>query len=465
MALVARIAGGQSGVTVSGLVRDSIGHHQLSGAVVQLVSADTGRRFTRTVDSDSLGRFSIPDVPPGQYLLGFFHPLLDSLGMEPPARLVRVDAQPVRADLSTPSAAQLREAICGPGNAGPRAAAVIGVVHSARDGAAVSNAQVVGQWVELTLGRDGLSRAIPRVAVSTNAKGWFAICDVPGAGPIALTARLAADSTDRIEVEIPSDGLLHRELFLGGGASGRLHGTVVAADGAAAVAGARVGILGGPETRTNERGEWTLVDAPTGTRMLDVRAITYYPDRRPVDVLANDESVHITLSSLQSVLDTVKVRSTRRADADDAGFQMRRRSGGGDYITPEDVARRSPIVTSDLFKNAPGVLYDAHRSDSVYVRGLTADRCVPSFYINGQLFRHLSADDIDGWVQPDEIAGIEVYGATSTPAQFTDPLDHCGAIVIWTKPGSRSSPRLTFRQYGSIALGLATIVFLLTRAF
>jgi len=74
------------GAAVSGVVRDSIARMPLAGAMVQLVAADGLASFIRTAVSDSLGRFTLGDVPDGRFTLGFFHPMLDSLGVEAPLR-------------------------------------------------------------------------------------------------------------------------------------------------------------------------------------------------------------------------------------------------------------------------------------------------------------------------------------------------------------------------------------------
>ena len=91
---VTRLATGQSpdtthriaGATVSGIVTDSISGVALPGAVVQLVAAEGLARSARTGYSDWLGRFSFAAVPSGRYTIGFFHPMLDSLGVDAPMR-------------------------------------------------------------------------------------------------------------------------------------------------------------------------------------------------------------------------------------------------------------------------------------------------------------------------------------------------------------------------------------------
>lgn len=445
-----RLTGG--GATVSGVVRDSIARLPLAGAIVQLVSADRTPRFSRSAISDSLGRYSVPDVPAGRFMLGFFHAILDSLGLEPTLREVEVvGTHPVRADLGIPSPSRLRDAICGPRTPDNRGAIVVGVVRSARDGAPSAGAEVIGEWVEYAFRSDGLVRHHPRLVATTEANGWFALCNVPGAGTLSIGASRGADSTDLIEVTVPVDGFLRRELYLGasrtvvrdGGAGadtvppshrrlgdGQLRGTVFSADGQA-VAGAVVSMPDGPQARTNDRGEWTLVEVPSGTRTLEVRAISFYPHRRAVDVVAGAAPVRVALMTFRAVLDTVRVTAARLADRG-SGFEHRRlNSGLGRFLTREDIARRAVLATSDLFRTVAGM-----RVESLILMRSAFGDCSPSLYLDGNLVPTLAdgltAIDIDAWVRPREIAGIEIY-FDQVPAQFQLGPTGCGAIVIWTK--------------------------------
>src|SRR3989338_4226029 len=76
-------AGAMPGGSISGVVRDSIARGPLAGAWVQFVEASRQATVARTVITDSLGRFAFDGVPNGRYTIGFFHSLLDSLGVEP----------------------------------------------------------------------------------------------------------------------------------------------------------------------------------------------------------------------------------------------------------------------------------------------------------------------------------------------------------------------------------------------
>jgi len=475
IALFARLAdaqaGEQPGTTVSGVVRDSIARTPLVGAVVQLVAVDSAVRVGRSALSDSLGRFTLTDVPAGRYTLGFFHPMLDSLGLEPPTREVLVDGrQPVAADLAIPSPARLRAAICGPQSSPAPGALVMGIIRDARTGAAAGGVTVTGEWLEFSIAPGILGRRIPRVVATTAESGWFAMCDVPGAGTIALMATRGADSTDLIEAEVPEERFLRRELYLGPGRAagphaGQLTGTVVTAGDGTPLAGAVVRMPSGPGTRANERGEWALADVPVGTRMLEVRAIGYYPERSVVDVMAGTAPIRTTLATLQSTLDTVRITASRLT-VNMRGFEERRRSGTGRYLTAEYIADRRPFFASEILRMVPSIRVDRNGpgETAITMRGHSvADRCSPAVYMDGNYMSILSADDIDNWVTPEEIAGIEIYTGPGIPPQFNKGLaDSCGSIVIWTKP-RKLAYRSSWKIRMAKILGLAVIALFVER--
>jgi len=361
----------------------------------------------------------------------------------------------VRADLAIPSPARLNTAICGSRAHLDSAALIIGVVRDALGGAPVAGVLVSAEWLELSFTPQGLVRNIARRTATTAETGWFALCNIPTTGTVALLASRGADSTDRIELQIPPDRFLHRELYIGASqlaiaesaanssdvraspsrgvhlGSGRVGGTVIAAASGGPLAGAQVSITDGPGTRTNALGEWTIPNAPLGTRMLEVRAVGYYPERRHVDVVASAAPLRIAMSTLKAVLDTIRITARGLpGGADGGGFQRRRRIGLGHFITPEDVARFRPIVTSDLFRIVPGVQLE---KDSLKMRGAFETWCSPAIFIDGHHLRNVTAADIDDSVSPHEVAGIEVYRESTAPPQYQAGLSGCGSIVIWTK--------------------------------
>jgi hypothetical protein len=429
---------GQSSGAITGVVYDSIARKPLAGALVQVVAVEGARRFSNSTVSDSLGRYRLNNVPNGRFMLGFLHPLLDSLGLEPLLREVAVDAgRPTRSDLAIPSPARMRAAVCGTPNDSSHGGAVIGVVRDSRDRNPVAAAVVTAEWLELSLRLDGMSGRVISQSDTTGENGWFALCNVPSPGTLLLAAGRGAANTDRLEIDLTRDGFVRRELYLGvvdvvmrgdsianrvRAGAGRLRGVVVAADNDRLLSGARVSIADGTWTEANSRGEWTLSAIPTGTRVLVVRAVGFYPQRVVVDVVDGAPTVFTELPTMKAVLDTVRVTAARDT-RETRGFEERRRTGIGRFLTQEDVQRRQPLVTSDLLNSVAGLRVeraaDPTEGRRVLMSGSVGDRCFPAIYIDGQYMSDLGADDIDAFVRPGEIAGIEVYSGPWAPVQFT----------------------------------------------
>ena len=166
--------------------------------------------------------------------------------------------------------------------------------------------------------------------------------------------------------------------------------------------------------------------------MVEVRALGYYPDRRHVNIVEGAAPARFTLSTLKAVLDTVKIRASRLAL--DEGFTRRVRMGQGKFIGPEEVVRVNPINTTDLFRRLSGVRMDS-ASGPILVRGAfdPTGYCEAAVFIDGKYMRTFTGEDIDDYVPPKNVAGIEVYSGAFVPAEFQVGLSGCGAIVIWTK--------------------------------
>ena len=458
--------------TVAGFVHDSISRNPLPEAIVQLVSADSNVTFGKTVVSDQLGRFVFSEVPDGAYMLGFFHPVLDSLGVEPVVRAVNLEGdRGIRADLATPSAGRLRNKICGE-QSPDKSAFAVGFVRDARTGAPVGGATVTGQWLELSFRRNSVVRHDPRIVATTAPNGWFAMCNLPTGGNMTLIASLGADSTDVIEVQVPKEGFLRHEMFLGRSVTntvvasaaspsntrrihygdGRVSGVVYAYTDGRPISDAIVNIVDGPETRTDADGKWSIGDAPAGTRMIEIHALGYYPDRRFVNVVRDAPPVRVALSTLQSVLDTVRIKSNRLSNIDRTGFADRARTGVGRYVTQKDIAKRPATFASDIFRSIHGIRIgfatdtlatdmaiavdpqDMSTTDKrLLMRGIDGDWCAPAIYLDGLHMPQFSAEDLDGWLYPREIAGIEIYSEATVPNEFQKSRTGCGSIVIWRK--------------------------------
>jgi hypothetical protein len=447
LALSPGAAAGQA--SVSGVVYDSVARAPLKGAFVQLVHADS--MGGRTVVADSLGRFEIQGVAAGAYQIGFIHPMVDSLGLEPIVRGIRiVGDNPARVTLSIPSAATLRSTMCGP--LPPGKAAITGFVRDAKDDAPISGAAIAADWLEMTFQKGSIMRVIPRSDAVSASNGWFVLCNVPADGVMELFAVRGTDTTDVLDVHVPETGLLRHDLYVGAGRSGRLSGAVVSAVNGERLGNAQISVAGRPPVRANVRGEWSLTDLPLGTRLVEIKAVGFYPERRAVNVTSDGQVVRSALSSFKAVLDTVRIRAARMQDRYASGFEERRRASGGFFVTAQDIARKNPHQTADIFEGLRGLRLgfasDTLLSDKmalvdpdslkttnrqILMRGVGGDLCAPAIFLNGQFVDRIDADDLDAWVTPREIAGIEIYSEATVPAQFQRIGKACGSIVFWTK--------------------------------
>ena len=386
--------------------------------------------------------------------MGFIHPMLDSLGIAQPLREVVVAGRRVDGVvLSIPSPARLRSAICRQAAFSDSGGLIVGFVRGASDGAAIANVAVMGEWLEYALRKGGMNRHVQRLVATTGENGFYAMCNVPKEGVMTLRASRGADSTARLEIQTSSDGFARRDLYLGASHDGRVSGVVLTTADGRAIAGARVGIADGPQTRTNERGEFTIGEVAAGTRVLEVRALGYYPERRPVDVVAGAPTIRIAMMTMKAVLDTIRVTAVAITRGM-LGFEERARSGPGRYITSEQLERRRPNSAEQVFQNLPGLKIGGGTNGRTlmmrslfvgdFMKGDVETHCGPAIFIDGMRIpgegydssmrqRPVLLDDIDSWIPPDKIAGIEIYQAGQVPAEFAESMSGCGAVVIWRK--------------------------------
>lgn len=457
----AQDAAGATTTRVSGVVFDSLSMRPLVGAVVQLVSTTAVNR-ARTVQTGATGSYVFDSLEQGSYLLAFYHAVVDSMGLSLP--LARIDIRvpgDVRVPLAVPSAATIVARVCGPSAARDSTGVLMGYVRSALGGTVAGPAQVTVQWSEITVSAKSVQRTTPSLQVTTGDEGAFAICGVPTSGPVLARAWAGPDSSGFVDLDVPSNGLLRRDLLVGRatliavrrppdslGAEGtRAMPNVLRGKGALRgeirgpagdpIAGARLMLWGsGVEVESNENGRFAMQELPAGTYTLEARAIGFLPLRRAVDLSENEESVApLTLESFGTFLDTVRVNTTRLYTSPQlAEFERRKRSGFGYFLDEEAIAKRNPMYMSDLFRMTPGLTISAGQSfgDVVLMRGTGFQSyCVPALFMDGM--RVFNSDGvIDQIVNPQDVRAVEIYTrASNIPPQF-NTLEGCGAIVVWT---------------------------------
>lgn len=448
---------------ISGFVRDSLSGRPLAGAIIQLIPSATPWAAGRLVRSDSIGRYSIDTVAPGQYLIGFQHPRLDSLGLDAVNRTLEIVSgiKYQRADLALPSGRSFVTMLCGA--RGDSTGAVIGRVTNANDDTPVTNGNVVVRFAQMRVDNGGVRRVPAQVISPVGADGKYVVCGVPTDAPILAQARSGTGAeTGKLgmsgEVELsfaPRVPLLHRDLLIpmrdtvatavatGGAApasspratvartgTARLSGRVTSSDGKPA-SGVRVSVQDTDiSATTDSSGAFRLSGLPSGTRTVEVTAIGYTPARAAADLRPVRETViALAVGAKVTTLGAVNVTAT----PDRAGFSKRRATGNGYFLDAKTIEQRGSLNVANALITAPSLRGNGFStSDPTRPRISGRNNCTPSAYLDGQQIPD-GLTGIDDMLTVRRVGGIEVYSnATEAPAQFRGS-GNCAVVVVWTR--------------------------------
>ncbi len=430
---------------LSGRVFDYTVRAPLQGATVQLVSS-TSLEVVRRTTSNDLGRFDMADLPAGSYLIGFEHPRLDSLLLDAPVSpLVLQAGDRAELTLAIPAVEALYDAWCGDaprsatGASGSAAAAEAGVLLGrARtpDGRPLADStRLEVSWRDVVVGPRGVSSDIQLRIVPVGMGGTFAACNLPPDGALSVQIIAGTDSSGMVELDVPATRLLVRDLFLGTGTSQQLLVGRVSAPDSQPVASARVRIAGTTDIAlTNQRGVFTLSNAPLGSQTLEVVAIGYEPRRLPVDIVAGTpDTVRVAMISTSNRLERVSVT----ANSWRAGFDQRRTRSYGQFMDEEEIRRKKPVMIADVFQGVSSVIREPTGSFSsgLKVRATRKNSaCTPTVFLDGERVL-VQSNDLDALLTVDDLVAVEVYAQPAeVPMQFHS-LPFCGAIILWTRKG------------------------------
>lgn len=442
--------------SVRGTVFDSLSQKPFAGATVQFAgAADPVIGRIHSAATDSAGRYEIPDLTPGRYVAGFFHPVLDSLGLDIGTKSVTIGAAGEVVNLATPSAATIARVLCPEGTFGDSVGVLVGFVRDTRTRSALVGATVTAGWSETVISRNSVRQREPEVASTADSAGWFGMCALPAEIPLMVRAATGSDTTGYIEVTLDRGGLQHATFHVGesetvpvpGGTPGeqtdvtirrgsaRITGQVVNERGQP-VQDSRIGIWGASRIAiTNDRGMFALDSLPGGTHTIEARMIGYSPVRKVVHLTPDQpQAVTMALEERAVALPTVTVRGELVYSAHLAQFEERRRTSGfGYFVTPQDIERRPFNRLSDLLLQTPGVQVEGNPRQ-ITMTGFGRGRCIPTFFVDGRR-SFLSGPEIDAFYFSSDIAAVEIYPRQSqVPFELQTALTGCGVVSIWTRP-------------------------------
>lgn len=427
---------------ISGVVVDSIHSRYLAGAEV-IIEGVNG-----TLVTDSAGTFKVEGLPPGTYQIGVFHPLLDTLNISLASRPFHVGPDSASfVILSVPSAATIIRSACPAQSDSQGRSAVIGHVNDPETLQPVAGAEVSIAWIQIEISKEvGIKRTPHVLRDTTNAAGAFQLCGLPNSMQATLQARKGTAATSEVPVALgdAETELLARTLLLSPAASSATTGNAtvsgkVVLEGTPKNGVSRVELVGTDAVAmTNDAGEFTLTNLPSGSHVLLARHLGYGAATAPVDLSARaPQKVTITLPKFVALMDPVLVVARRNASLDRVGFNQRKKGANGYFLGPEQLQQIHANYLTDIFRRIPGLRVSSNGFDEVVsssrgVSSLSGGDCV-QFYLDDMPWTSASPGDINSFVNGNEVVGVEVYHGSSAPAQYTRGMNACTTIVLWTR--------------------------------
>ena len=424
---------------ILGVVVDSLNGGVLAGADILMDGAQV------SAQTDSLGKFEFDGLTPGDFQLGVFHPRLDTLGVSIVTQKFHVgrDSTSVVV-MAVPSAATLIRTRCPAQSDAAGASAVIGRVKDPESLQSVAGAEVSIAWSEIEISKQvGIHQTARLRRDTTDKNGEFKFCGLPSSLQASLKARHGAAATAEIPVGLgdrPIE-LAARTLLLSAADSttktgnAAVSGVVQLADGAPS-SGTRVELVGTDiVTLTDAKGDFTMRNLPSGSRVLLARHLGYAAQIAQVD-LSSHEQAHVTikLPKYVAVMDPVLVTARRTAALDKVGFGQRRKSANGYFVGPEQIERMHPFYVTDVLRMVPGIQVVHTRTGEAVRSSHDVGRpsCV-QYYVDDMPFTELEPGDANNFMNGGEIVAVEVYQPGMAPAQYTRALNACVTILLWTK--------------------------------
>jgi len=454
LAAIAAPLGAQSAPgRLEGSVTDSVHMRGLVGANVLAIRVDPQPSHSAGSATDARGRYRIDSLPAGRYMVEFTSAMLDSLEITLPPREVTIEpGRAARADFALPSGRTLRAAACPGVPLATGKGAIVGRVVDADTDAPLAGARVVLAWREVAVDRATLQiSTADRVGdVDADSLGRYRLCGVPTDEWLLLQVQHRGSAGTEIRLLVPdSAGVVVRQLSLSSSASRPvgaadaasdsipappLRGTasvsgVVRGVGGLPVADAQVRLLGTTGMAVSDfRGRFTLGDLPSGTQVLEVRRIGYLLAQQPVELRSHRSVTQDVRLRRIVTLDSVRVLARRSRYREFE--EHRKRSGFGTFLTEEDIERRRPFESSDLFRMIPGFRVSGYGLDALVqsargVGSMAMSPCRVNIVIDGMANQEINL------IHPSSIGAMEVYRAGQpAPVQYDS---RCGLIVVWTK--------------------------------
>lgn len=470
---------------LEGTVYDSISGAPLVGAVAAL--AGTGYWAA----TDANGEFFLAGHLEGRYRVVFGHPHLDSLGfVAEPVTVELHRGTETHLALGVPPLADILHRQCGP-DANEEMRILAGVVRDAMTGRP-ARAAVVSASRELVPDklRRFASSALNNTAV-TDSLGRYVLCDVPLGQTVTVSARDDRRASDFITVEFGFDSValggrgtialnspvtrLDLMLLAPEFHTGQISGYVVNDNTDEPVAGATVSIDGtGYTTETDSTGAFNLSGTPSGKVGIAIRKLGYQMLRHDITVspgavavLSSNVLRMRALDSEAYVLDPIRVEARRAATHATTGFEERRSTRMGSFVTREEFEAWNPTMATDVLRRmrglrvVPNLYYGMNGDTRRFVIQPSRDigqrvtrlvttnaervaanlgateteisECPALLFLDGVYLGDSRTTNVDNVISVNTLGALEVYSPSQVPPRFALPGSTCGVVLFWTR--------------------------------
>lgn len=237
-----------------------------------------------------------------------------------------------------------------------------------------------------------------------------------------------------------------------------LQGIVLDAATRAPMSGATIQLTatqgGSPrQTTSDSLGSFAVMLTRAGVYTLTATRLGYLQHKGDTIRIGESELVSVEIRLDRTALPLRPVLVTARYSGLPEGFEARRTSGFGRFITRTDIDSRRASNASDLLRGLPGIVLTSQRrgpGSTLQMRG-TAGLCQPAIWIDGVYVAQFAGVSIDNMLSPLVLEAAEVYNsATTAPIQYR--TGNCGVVLFWTRRGGHEEQGRT--KWWKIALGV-----------
>ncbi len=467
-----------------GSVYDSSSNTPLHGGIVAVAGT---HYWTQT---DANGEFALAGYLNGMYDVVFGHHRLDSLGFVSEAKTVALQRGTETAvSFTVPPMTKVLSDQC------PELTIVAGrkmLVGVVRDGE--TNQPVPGALVSVS--RDLVPQRFQRFAndrshdiVVTDSLGMYTVCNIPTGVTIAVAATNDEKRSSFLRVRFESNtvqfdgGALHLLMHPVGrldmtvrsttAYTAQLTGTVTDAFTGFGLSGVNVSVEGTMQAaNTDSSGLFVLGNLPGGHVQLSFRKLGYRMQRHVAEAQTGSQIVLGAGAILMERANPDAVRldpivvEAEGVTPKLSGFEQRRNTGFGSYLTRDDFEKWHPTNATDVLRRMRGVRVrpnpfygtngdtrrnilepsrdvgqritrivttNTERSTTTFSGGdVTVTECPMLLFLDGVFLGDSFTTDVDNVVSTTDLTAVEVYSPSQVPARFALPGATCGVAVFWS---------------------------------